>query len=182
MTDKQETQGQAAAPGELLSRRSFLKMSLGILSAAAAVEVGGGVLLYLQARSKEAIEGGLVDAGAVESIPVGSVNEYAEEGFYLVRDEAGRFLAVSRRCPHLGCNVIWQAEQQQFICPCHASSFDQYGQFESPPVPRPLDIYEVEIADGQVWVNTARVHSRQQFEPGQLTEPQQANASEVGHE
>ncbi len=181
MTDKQETQAQADA-GEQLTRRSFLKASLGVLSAAAVVELGGGVLLYLQARSKEAIVGGMVDAGAVESFPVGSVSEYAEEGFYLVRDEAGRFLAVHRRCPHLGCNVIWQPEQKQFICPCHASSFDQYGQFESPPVPRPLDIFEIDITDGQVWVNTARVHSRQQFEPGQLTVPQRVSATEAGHE
>jgi Rieske Fe-S protein len=37
------------------------------------------------------------------------------------------FLALSSTCPHLGCQVHWQAEKDRFFCPCHNGTFDRMG-------------------------------------------------------
>ena len=33
-------------------------------------------------------------------------------------------IAFDRRCPHLGCPVLWSAERTRFECPCHHAAFD----------------------------------------------------------
>jgi Rieske Fe-S protein len=33
-------------------------------------------------------------------------------------------VAFDRRCPHLGCPVLWSAERARFECPCHHAAFD----------------------------------------------------------
>jgi len=36
-------------------------------------------------------------------------------------------VAFDTRCPHLGCKVHWEAEQNRFVCPCHQGVFDRDG-------------------------------------------------------
>ena len=164
-----------------LSRRSFGKLILGFLTALAAFEIGGISLAYLKSRGDQNQEGGRLLAGEVEQFAPGSVTAFENQGFFLIRDEGGDFLAVHRRCPHLGCNVIWQPETEQFICPCHASSFDSYGDYENTPIPRPLDTIELSIEDSQVYVNTARISMRDGFNPSQMTSPK-ISLTEAGNE
>lgn len=151
-----------------LSRRSFLKMGMSTLGALAVLEIGGAGLLYLRAHTLEGQYGGVITAGAVESFPPDSVTEFASAHFFLIRASDGGFLAVHSRCPHLGCTVNWVPEESKFFCPCHASAFDFYGNFENPPVPRPLDIFPVTIDKGVVKVDTARLQQREQFSAEQL--------------
>lgn len=33
-------------------------------------------------------------------------------------------VAFDRRCPHLGCPVVYAAERDRFECPCHHAAFD----------------------------------------------------------
>ncbi len=153
---------------EQLTRRNFLKLGLGALSSLAMLEIGGASLLFMQPRSLEGEFGGTVMAGLVDSFPLGSVTEFPDGRFFLIRDDSGGFLAVYNRCTHLGCTVSWEADQHHFFCPCHASSFDIHGDVENPPAPRALDTFPVEITDGQVWVNTSRAQQRDTFEPEQL--------------
>ncbi len=151
-----------------LTRRNFLKLGIGALGAAAVLEVGGASLLFLRARSLEGEFGGVVTAGRVDDFPPGSVTEFPAERFFLVRSPDGGFLALHNRCPHLGCVVTWSDDKRQFTCPCHASSFDVYGNFENPPVPRALDSFVVRIEESMVKVDTAEVQKRQTFSPEQL--------------
>jgi cytochrome b6-f complex iron-sulfur subunit len=153
---------------ETITRRDFLKAGLGILSAIAAVEVGIANLMFLRARSLEGEFGGSITAGAVTDFPPGSVTEFIEANFFLVRSEQGGFLALYRRCPHLGCTVKWSDDNQRFFCPCHASSFDKYGDFVSQPVPRALDTFKVMFKDGNVIIDTSRPETRESFSPEQL--------------
>ncbi|MCA9973295.1 MAG: Rieske (2Fe-2S) protein, partial [Anaerolineales bacterium] len=113
---------EATRQGEALTRRSFLKLGLGALSGLAVLEMGGASLLFMQPRSLDGAFGGVVAAGAVDSFPVGTVTEFPDGRFFLVRAADGGFLAVYSRCTHLGCSVSWEAEAQHFFCPCHASS------------------------------------------------------------
>jgi cytochrome b6-f complex iron-sulfur subunit len=151
-----------------LSRRDFLKMGIGTLSALAVLEVGGASLLFMQPRTLEGAFGGIVNAGAVDSFPVGSVVEFPDGRFFLVRSHDGGFLAAYQRCTHLGCSVTWEADKSRFFCPCHASSFDIHGDVENPPAPRALDTFPVTIDDGQLLVDTGQALSRDTFEPEQL--------------
>lgn len=154
--------------GQSLPRRNFLKMGIGLLSVAAILEVGAAGLLYLAPRELAGEFGGIVTAGAVDTFPPGSVTQFPTGRFFLIRGQDGGFLAVHSRCPHLGCSVNWSAEQNRFYCPCHASSFDLYGDFTSPPVPRPLDIFPVKIVEVTVQVDTSRLLKREHFTPDQL--------------
>lgn len=151
-----------------VSRKNFLKMWLGALTGLATLEMAGAGLLFLKPRSLEGTFGGKVTAGAVESFPPGSVTEFPDGRFFLIRAADGGFLAVYSRCPHLGCTVNWEPYNNRFYCPCHASSFDEVGNFTSPPVPRPLDIFAVHIANAMVVVDTGHLHSRENFRPEQL--------------
>jgi Rieske Fe-S protein len=42
----------------------------------------------------------------------------------VVRVSADETVAFDRRCPHLGCPVLWAAERDRFECPCHHAAFD----------------------------------------------------------
>ena len=161
MNDETAEQGQH-------SRRDFLKMGVSALSLVALLEVGGASLLFMKPRSSEGGFGGLVTAGAVASFPPGSVTEFPDGRFYLVRASDGGFLAVYRRCTHLGCNINWEPDQNRFFCPCHASSFDIHGEVENPPAPRALDTFAIQIEANQVVVDTSHLQNRDGFAPEQL--------------
>jgi len=113
----------------------------------------------------------IVVAGPVERFEVGSVTAFPAGKFYLSRIEDGGFLALSRRCTHLGCTVPWVAEEGRFICPCHASSFDIRGEVLSPPAPRALDLHPVRIENGVVKVDTGTTVTRSAFSVSQVTRP-----------
>ena len=151
-----------------VSRRDFLKLGIGALSAVAVLEMGGASLLFMQPRSLEGEYGGIVNAGSVDSFQPGSVVQFPDGRFYLVRAHNGGFLALYQRCTHLGCSVSWEAGQERFFCPCHASTFDLHGDVENPPAPRALDTFPVTIANGQVLVDTTKTRSRDNFSAEQL--------------
>jgi len=107
-------------------------------------------------------------AGPVQRFELGSVTAFAEGKFYLARLEDGGFLAVHRKCTHLGCSVPWIAEEQRFACPCHSSAFDIHGDVINAPAPRPLDLFPVTIENGIVKVDTGKLIRRQSFESSQV--------------
>jgi glycine/D-amino acid oxidase-like deaminating enzyme/nitrite reductase/ring-hydroxylating ferredoxin subunit len=54
------------------------------------------------------------------------------------RDDDGTLHAVSSRCTHLGCQVVWNAAERSWDCPCHASRFDVDGTVLNGPAVKPL--------------------------------------------
>jgi len=121
------------------------------------------------ARNKKLPDGpDVIVAGPVERFEPGSVTPFAEGGFYLVRIEDGGFLALHRKCTHLGCSVPWKGDEQRFACPCHASAFDIHGDVVNAPAPRALDLFPVAIVGGVVKVDTARPIRRRAFDPDQV--------------
>lgn len=177
--DPESTAGETrgAQPSSALSRRSFIKIGLGALSTLALLEMGGAGVMFLRARSLDGEFGGVITAGILDDFPPGSVTELADSQFFLVRTADGGLLAVHSRCTHLGCTVNWVPAENQFVCPCHAAVFDFYGDFQSPPVPRPLDTFPIEIEDAQVLVDTSRPQRRETFKPEQLTYAPQGQPS-----
>ena len=76
----------------------------------------------------------------------------------LMPDKAGAYLALSRKCPHLGCTVPYneaftfgdpandgQPVTGWFRCPCHASTYSDSGRRVFGPAPRSMDIFALSI-------------------------------------
>ncbi len=56
---------------------------------------------------------------------------------FLCRDAQGVY-AISSVCTHSGCNVQFDANAVNFVCPCHASKFDFNGKVLQGPAAGPL--------------------------------------------
>jgi cytochrome b6-f complex iron-sulfur subunit len=48
-------------------------------------------------------------------------------------DTPESFIALSSVCPHLGCSVHWESQNDRFFCPCHNGAFDASGKAISGP-------------------------------------------------
>jgi len=46
---------------------------------------------------------------------------------------------LSAVCPHLGCEVPWNADEGKFMCPCHGSQFAPDGSVLQGPAKRGMD-------------------------------------------
>ena len=152
------------------NRRGFLKKLWIGLGFVALAEIIGVVVAFL--KPKKIANAGSVDpviiAGPVDGFEKGSVTAFRRGQFYLVRLDDGGFLAVSRKCTHLGCTVPWVEAEKKFICPCHSSVFDINGAIIQSPAPRPLDIFPVVIENSMVKVDTTKKIRRNKFEQSQV--------------
>lgn len=72
---------------------------------------------------------------SVEALPVGhgGIVELDGEKTGVYRTEDGTLLAVSIKCPHLGCQLEWNPDEKSWDCPCHGSRFDVYGRLLDGP-------------------------------------------------
>lgn len=59
---------------------------------------------------------------------------------------------LSSACPHEGCNVMWREETNDFLCPCHDSSFGPDGTRLGGPAQRGLDSLPSREKDGMLQV------------------------------
>jgi cytochrome b6-f complex iron-sulfur subunit len=157
------------------SRRSFLtKLWIG-LGIVALIEFIGVAIAFLRPRrlpANTADKGAVLEAGAVETFTPNSVTAFVRARLYLCRLEDGGFLALSRKCTHLGCTVPWVAKESRFACPCHGSAFDVTGDIIEPPAPRALDMYPLFIENDIVKVDLSKPIKRSAFRPEQVTYPQ----------
>ncbi len=65
------------------------------------------------------------------------------------------FIALSSVCPHLGCQVHWQSNNDRFFCPCHNGAFDKSGQPTSGPPKdsnKPLPKYPLKVENGLLFI------------------------------
>jgi cytochrome b6-f complex iron-sulfur subunit len=173
---KPSPQKEAAAGSavEVPERRSFLYWLWGGLGLAAAAEAVWMALSFLRHNRAERTQRGAglwIDAGPVHAFAPNTVAAFPRGRFYLSRLPDGGFLALSRRCTHLGCTIPWNAESGRFECPCHASVFDIRGEVLRSPAQRALDIHPVTIENELVRVDTGRVVQRSAFRPEQVVHP-----------
>jgi cytochrome b6-f complex iron-sulfur subunit len=65
------------------------------------------------------------------------------------------FVALSSTCPHLGCQVHWEAQNQRFFCPCHNGAFDADGRATAGPpfeAGQELARYPLRIEEGSILI------------------------------
>ena len=153
------------------SRRSFLNklwVALGFIALAEVIAVVCAFLRPGKAKAPLNNTKTIVSAGGIDSFAPNSVTAFVRGRFYLARLADGGFLALSRKCTHLGCTIPWLAEENKFACPCHASAFDITGNVISPPAHRALDRYPVTIENNVVKVDPGNPIKRREFKAGQV--------------
>jgi len=175
---EQKKQPETTQSEQTPSRRSFLNklwIGLGIVALVEIIGVATAFLLPRKRKAKAGDFGTIIEVGLSEKFPLDSVTAFVRGKFYLARLEDGGFLALSRKCTHLGCSVPWVPKEKKFVCPCHSSAFDIRGEVISPPAPRALDIYHVFIENNIVKVDTGKQIKRTEFRAGQVTYPKKKN-------
>ncbi len=147
-----------------ITRRKFLK---GLIISLISFEF----IYVLLGLSKNKTDGkkkaSLFSAGKISTFKNDQVYPFSSQKFYLSKFKDDGLLAISTKCTHLGCMV--QANSNGFVCPCHASSFNKYGEVLSPPATRALDIFPIQIIAGQIMVDLNSPIKRKRFDKSQLT-------------
>ena len=164
-----ESEGKSELVNTIETRRSFLVKAWIVLGVAALLEILWIVFDILRPRDAKIVaSNSIVIAGPIDRFKAGTVTPFPTGKFYLVRLDDGGFLAVSRECTHLGCTVPWVPDSNQFVCPCHASTFDMYGSVVESPASKALSLFQVRIENRVVKVDTSVVTNRRTFEPSQV--------------
>src|SRR5262245_37127432 len=78
---------------------------------------------------------------------------------WLIRRSDTEVDAFTTICPHLGCSINFDVNQQLFVCPCHNGTFDLSGTKQEKasgggtnPAPRDMDRLELRVIDGVIEV------------------------------
>jgi cytochrome b6-f complex iron-sulfur subunit len=156
-------------------RRSFLTklwLALGFIALAEFIAVAISFLRPDKSKALQENNEAVIIAGSVGNFVPNTVTAFVHGRFYLARLKDGGFLALSRKCTHLGCTVPWVEKEEKFVCPCHASAFDIKGDVLHAPAPRALDIYPVVIENDIVKVDTGRPMKRSEFRKDQVVFPE----------
>lgn len=157
-----ELRSAAGTPAQGSARRSFLSaaaMVLGLTSAYGLFAAIAARFLY-PARPEErrwmfvvALRDTRRGVTLAYSTPGGlgvSIIRLAERG------TADDFIALSNVCPHLGCKVNWETQNNRFFCPCHNGAFDADGvSISGPPFDARQNLarYPLKVEAGMLFIN-----------------------------
>ena len=165
MGEQQDT--DKTAGGEIERREFFpsAAMAAGLAAGYGTLATMAGRYLYLYpggARNKAwlfvtDLKGMKRGGSMVYEAPTGAkvvIARRAENG------NAEDFVALSSVCPHLGCQVHWEPQNNRFFCPCHNGVFDPAGKaIEGPPAAakQSLVAYPLKVEGGLLFIETAVV-------------------------
>jgi quinol---cytochrome c reductase iron-sulfur subunit, bacillus type len=135
------------------SRRGFLKLIVGVLSALVVAAMAIPLIATLIGPSFRLKKPRWAKVGDITALainqPVNLKFPFKTEDAYLrettlhdvwvVKHSSSEVTVFSPICPHLGCHYDWHAEGSEFICPCHGSVYSMTGKVLGGPAPRPLD-------------------------------------------
>ncbi len=150
-----------------ISRRRLIVYAWIVAGAVVVGELAGGILAFLWPRRRGGKEEKIFIAGKASDFKIGEVVPFRREKTFIVRLEGG-FLAISSVCTHLHCIVNWNELTKRFECPCHGAKFNEEGEVLEGPPPRPLDLHKLEVAAGNLVIDTETVIERKTFDPSQL--------------
>ena len=150
-----------------LSRRNFLAIAIGAIGAVIGIVMAIPAVAYvigpaLQRKTSE----NWVRLGPISKVELGTPTLFkttvetqtgwilTEEEFsvYVLTEDGRDYIALSNICTHLGCRVRWITDQGQYFCPCHNAAFDKIGLVVSGPPPKPLDRFETQVEDDQLFI------------------------------
>lgn len=154
-------------------RRGFIAKMIALVAAAAAfvTPAVAGVVAFLNPLRVKSQAGEPLRLGSLEALPEDGTprkfpvimdrtdawNRFPKEpvGAVYLRRVGDGIEAIQVVCPHAGCFVQYEAQDNIFVCPCHNATFDVSGKRldATSPSPRDLDTLEVEVRNGdEIWV------------------------------
>jgi menaquinol-cytochrome c reductase iron-sulfur subunit len=156
-----------------VSRRGFVGWAVGLGAGFIGVVLGLPLLALFRGTNTAAV-GPFVEVTDVGSLPLGEpapltfveedtdayVHQILPHSVWAVKKSETEVVVYSPVCPHLGCQVYWNARTKQYDCPCHGSVFAPDGHVLAGPAPRALDTLPVKIEKGQLYVQWV------QYKPG----------------
>ncbi|HVO41758.1 MAG TPA: Rieske 2Fe-2S domain-containing protein [Aggregatilineales bacterium] len=152
-----------------LTRRHFIGVAWAASLVALFGQAGLAFVQYIKPRASTTGFGAKITAGKAKEFKLGTVSYVQSGHFFISRLPDGGMLAIWQRCTHLGCAVPWNKDEKQFHCPCHSSLYNMKGEVIGGPAPRPLDLFPIQIVDGNVVVDTGSPISRDKYDPSQAT-------------
>jgi Rieske Fe-S protein len=70
--------------------------------------------------------------------------------------------AMSAKCTHLKCRVVWVESENGYHCPCHGAQFDRAGINGEGPAPSPLPRLEINLdKDSRIVVDKGKEVNRE---------------------
>jgi Rieske Fe-S protein len=143
MSEKPGADSANVVPVARVTRRAVVGAGAGLLVAAC-----GGRLPAWKTQPVETKEGfveletgdypELVAPGGMVALrPAG-----ARKPVLVMRIEHDQVRVMSLQCPHMGCVVRWDNDDQTLRCPCHGSSFDDHGNRVGGPAKTGLQVLE----------------------------------------
>jgi Rieske Fe-S protein len=147
-----------------MSRRTFIKTA--IIAGCTALIPGIPLTTYTIFPSLKEQSSNWIDFGPVQDLQPDNFNMLSYEfmvkdgwivlpqrGFIWARIDGGQQMKIfSSTCSHLACNVIWQEETREFVCPCHSGRFNAEGQPIAGPPSRPLSVLDHKVEDDNLLV------------------------------
>ena len=110
---------------ERWSRRGFMVTASGVCVALLAGACG--------ASSSGPENTGGTDPLASLSPGEGAVLDVDGKKVAAYRTDGGELIKLSPKCPHQGCDVVWNSAEKRWDCPCHASQFSPEGELLKGP-------------------------------------------------
>ncbi len=150
----------------LYKRRKFIKK---LLYSFFSIELAFLFFDFLKNKKHKNTVDEWYNIGEVDHFECDKFYPFNKGGFFLYKQHDGGLLAISHKCTHLGCAVQIDDGEDGFHCPCHASNFNKYGEVESPPATRALDIFPIKIQGRSIYVNINKTIKRNGFDKSQLT-------------
>lgn len=146
------------------SRRRFISATSAAVMAGGLV-AGYGTFAVMAGRFLYPAEGqsdGWQFVALADELAVGGSQEYVSpSGAKVVIARHGEgtndddFIALSSVCPHLGCRVHWEPQNNRFFCPCHNGAFDRQGKATAgPPAKAKQELirFPVNVEEGMLFI------------------------------
>lgn len=161
---KEDPAATPAATADGSSRRTFLaragELGMGAGLVASYGTFGAMAVRYLYPAKPDAkawmyvadLASFAAGKSMVYTSPTGAPVVIARKGTAGTADD---FIALSSTCPHLGCRVHWEGQNNRFFCPCHNGTFDPDGKATGGPpgdAKQSLPRYPLRVEAGLLYI------------------------------
>lgn len=152
-------------PQQPLPRRRFLEITFWGVTGISTMGILGAGTRFIAGNALQPKTMSWVQIGNIADLAPGAVHQVnyvlkaqdvwrsieAKGSVYAYTEDGNDFVVLSATCTHLGCNVHWDDEGNQFYCPCHSGYFARDGSVISGPPPRPLAKLPTKIEDNVLY-------------------------------